>query len=368
MKVIITGGGTSGHVIPAIEVANAIRERDPNVEFLWIGSHVGMEKDLVPKFNIPFVAVSTGKIRRYFSLKNISDLIKIPFGILQAGRILANFKPQVVFSKGGFASIPTVIAAWMQNIPILTHESDIVPGLANKKLSWFTTKVALSFPDRRNYFDPSKAFVSGFPVRKDALNGDKQRALDMCNFADPAKPVLFITGGSQGAVRINNAILPIISELVKKFNIIHQCGSFQYEELKPQVEGFVNEGSYRIFPYIQNEMPDVLKAADVVVSRAGSTIFELAMLHKRMLLIPLEESANNHQHENAVYFSESGLARVLVEKNLKSHILYKNILDLFYQVDEEKISEAAQKVIHENAASDMADWVLKLSNYGKNKI
>lgn len=368
MRVVITGGGSAGHIVPAVQVINALKEKDPNLELLWIGSRIGMEKDLVPKYGIQFQAVLTGKIRRYFSFSNITDFLRIPFGVIQAGKILASFKPQVVFSKGGFASIPTVIAAWMQNIPILSHESDIVPGLANKKLAWFTTKIALSFPDRRNYFEKDKTFVSGFPIRQDIFNGDKERAIRFCNFTNPNQPILFITAGGQGSVRINNAIVPILPELVQKFNIVHQCGQFQYEELLPQVQQYVDQGVYKIFPYIHNEMPDILKAADVIVSRAGSTIFELAALHKRMLLIPLEESANNHQHENAVFFAEAGLAKVLVEKNLEPHILYKNVLDIFYELKEEDIEAASQKVIHPNAAADMAEWLLKLSHYGKNKV
>ncbi len=179
---------------------------------------------------------------------------------------------------------------------------------------------------------------------------------------------MLITGGGQGSVRINEAVLPILPQLLEKFNVVHQCGQLNFEELKPQVEQFVQEGSYRVYPYIHEQMPDILKASDIVVSRAGSSIFELAALHKRMLLIPLEESANNHQHENAVYFSEAGLAKVLVERNLEPHILYKNILDIFYEVKEDDVARAAESVIHENAASDMADWIVKLSHYGKNKI
>lgn len=367
MRIVITGGGSAGHIVPAVQVINELKQRDPNLELLWIGSGVGMEKDLVPKYGIEFHAVATGKIRRYFSFKNLSDLIKIPFGVLQAGKILAQFRPQVVFSKGGFASIPTVIAAWMQNIPVLVHESDIVPGLANKRLAWFATKVALSFPDQHDYFEPGKTFVSGFPVRKDIFSGDKQRALNFCKFTQE-KPLLLITGGGQGSVRVNEAILPIIPQLTQKFNIVHQCGQFQYEALKPQVEPYVQEGSYRLYPYIHEEMADILKAADVVVSRAGSSIFELAALHKRMILIPLEESANNHQHENAVYFSEAGLAKVLVEKNLEPHILYKNVLDLFYGVKEEDVARAASKVIKEDAALEIAGWLMRLAHYGKNKL
>ncbi len=368
MRVLITGGGTAGHIMPAVEVAKALKAKVPDAEFLWVGSTTGMEKDLVPKYGFEFTSVSTGKVRRYFSFKNISDMAKIPGGILQAGNVISRFKPQVVFSKGGFVSIPAVIAAWMQNIPVLAHESDIVPGLANTRLAWYATKIALSFPDRNHYFDEKKTFVSGIPVRQDIYHGKRERALEICKFKED-RPIIVVTGGSQGSVRVNEAVLEILPQLLTKFNVIHIAGDLNYGELEERTKNFVEEGSYRLFGFVGDEMPHFLAAAEMVIARAGATsTFELIALKKKMLLIPLAESANNHQHENAQYFAEAGVAKVLLEKNLEPHILYKNVMELLYDVKEEDIAAACEELVHEDAAAVMADWLIKLSYYGKNRL
>lgn len=367
MRIVITGGGTSGHVVPALQVADALKRKDPTVELLWIGSFHGKERELVNARGISFRAIPTGKLRRYFSLQNFTDALNVPKGILAAGRILKQFKPQVVFSKGGSVSFPASVAAWMQNIPLVTHESDIVPGLANERLAWFATHIALTFPDTKHRFPAEKTVVTGIPIRQDIFNGSKDRARATFGLTDE-KPVLLIIPGSQGSVRINEAVAEILPQLLEKFQVIHVVGEASYAEYLERYKDIIAHQVYRVFGYIGSDLPDAYAIADVVLARGGSSMFELAALGKRNLLVPLAESANNHQHENATYFHDLGISNVLLEKNLEPHLLYRNLVELMYNVDPAKVTEAARSVIFPNAASDIANMILGLVYYGKNKI
>lgn len=366
MRILFTGGGTAGHILPALEVVKELQKE--NHEFLWIGSVNGMEKELVTRMGIPFQTVASGKLRRYFSFKNIGDMLRVPIGIFQAESRIRKFKPHVVFSKGGYVSFPVVVGAWMQNVPIVIHESDIVPGLANSQLSWFATRVALTFPDREKRFAADKTLLTGMPIRSEVVRGDRERGRTFAKIADE-KPMLLIMGGSQGAKVLNDAVSLILPELLQKFAVVHLCGKHQYEELTEQHAEQITQGSYRLFAYVYDEMPDLLAASDVVVSRAGATsIFEIAALGKRNLLIPLSESANNHQQENAEYFQELGISRILLEKNLEPHILYENIMKLLFEVRESDIAESAKKIIQPDAAQKMVGMIKELANAGHWKL
>lgn len=367
MRILITGGGTAGHVLPALEVIKVLRTKDQSIEFLWIGSSEGMEKDLVADQGIAFESVPVGKFRRYFSFKNITDILKIPAGILAARKVIRRFKPQVVFSKGGYVSMPTVIAAWMLNVPIVIHESDIVAGLANQKLSWFVTRIALSFPDRGKNFPEEKTQFTGMPVRPEITNGSKETAMQTFGLTGD-KPVLFVSGGSQGARVINNTLFEIIPLLLEKFQIIHVSGKKNFEDMKNKTSEYENQG-YHLYPYLSDEMAHAYAAADVIISRGGATsIFEIAAIGKRNLLIPLTESANNHQKENAEYFHSVGISELLTEENMTPHVLYERILGIYFDEDEAKVRESAKKMVSPNAAEDLANMVTELIYYGKYKV
>ncbi|CQR47091.1 UDP-N-acetylglucosamine--N-acetylmuramyl-(pentapeptide) pyrophosphoryl-undecaprenol N-acetylglucosamine transferase [Paraliobacillus sp. PM-2] len=313
-RIVLTGGGTAGHVMVNLAIIPTFKEEGWQIDY--IGSKTGIERELIE--NIPGVtyhSVSTGKLRRYMSKENFKDPFKVMKGIAQSFRILGEIKPQVVFSKGGFVSVPVLIAARMRGIPAVIHESDITPGLANKLAMPFAKKVLATFPETLHSISDNKAKWIGAVVRSELLQGNKQKGLAYAKLSGD-KPVLLIMGGSAGARRINEVVREQLDELVNQFEIIHICGKNNLDET-------IKHKNYTQFEYVNEELPDLLHATDYVLSRAGANaIFEFLALKKPMLLIPLSRKASRgDQILNASSFQKQGYAHVLEEEQLTGDTL-----------------------------------------------
>ena len=321
-KIVLTGGGTAGHVTPNIALMPRLKEL--GYEIHYIGSYDGIEKKLIEEMGIPYYGISSGKLRRYFDWKNFTDPFRVLKGFGEAKKLLKKIKPDVVFSKGGFVTVPVVQAAKQCKIPTIIHESDMTPGLANKLAIPAATKVCCNFPETVKYLPEGKAVLSGSPIRQELLCGNKLSALNFCNFT-AGKPVLMIIGGSLGSVAVNTAIRNILPELLKTFQVVHLCGQGNLDEALVGTEGYVQ------YEYIKKELADLFALADVVVSRAGANaICELLALRKPNLLIPLSAAASRgDQLLNAESFKQQGFSLVLQEEEITNELLLSTILDLY---------------------------------------
>ena len=322
-KIILTGGGTAGHITPNIALLPALREAGYDIKY--IGSKNGMEEGLIKAQNIPYEGISSGKLRRYFDLKNFTDPFKVLKGLFEAKSIIKKYSPDIVFSKGGFVSVPVVIAAALSKIPVIIHESDITPGLANKIAIRFATKICTNFPETLQYLPKNKSILTGSPIREELLSGNKEAAKKLTGFYN--KPTLLIIGGSLGSVIVNTAVRKSLDEILQEFNVIHICGKGNTDE------SLIGKSGYLQYEYVDKELKDFFALADVVVSRAGAnTIFELLALRKPNLLIPLSGAASRgDQILNAESFENAGYSEVIDEEALNNislsdeiHALYKN--------------------------------------------
>ena len=320
-KIIMTGGGTAGHVTPNLALIPKLKEND--FEIKYIGSFDGVEKEIIEQNNIPFFGISCGKLRRYFDVKNFTDPFKILKGVAQSIKILSKEKPDVIFSKGGFVAVPVVIAASIKKIPVVAHESDMTPGLANKLSAPFCNKLCVTFRESLNFINENKGVLTGSPIREEIFHGDKARGRRICEFTDN-KEVLFIMGGSLGSKIINEEIRKKLEQLLKEFNIIHICGKGNIDKKLINLEG------YKQFEYVTEELPHFMKAADYIISRAGAnSIFEFLALKKPTLLIPLSKKVSRgDQILNSKSFEKEGYSLMIEEEELKDDILYRKILEL----------------------------------------
>ena len=278
-KIVLTGGGTAGHVSPNLALLPYLQEA--GYEVTYIGSKTGIEKNLIADFGLPYVGISTGKLRRYFDLKNFTDPFRVIHGYREARKFLKKYRPDVVFSKGGFVSVPVVRAAGSLHIPCVIHESDMTPGLANKLCFSSATKICCNFPETLKMVPADKAVLTGTPIRSELFTGDREKGLAICGFSAD-KPVLMVMGGSQGAVSVNNAVRGKLPELLRTFQIVHLCGKGHFDVSLQHIEG------YRQFEYVKEDLKHLFAAADILVSRAGANaICEILALGKPSLLIPL---------------------------------------------------------------------------------
>lgn len=309
MKIVLTGGGTAGHITPNIALLPGLREQ--GVEMHYIGLRNGMEAELIAREGVPFHGIRAGKLRRYLDVKNLLDLGNTGIGMVQALRILRKVKPDVVFSKGGFVSCPVVWAAWLCRIPVVLHESDITPGLANRLCLPFARKVCAAFPETLPHLPPGKGVLTGLPIRDALYAGDAATGRAMCRFSHE-KPVIMIIGGSQGAERINAVVRATLPALTQEFQVCHLCGK---GNVRPELDHL---DGYRQFEYVSDDLPYLFAMADMVISRAGATtLFELLALRKPHLLIPLAARASRgDQILNAASFEKQGFSRVLPEERL----------------------------------------------------
>ena len=325
-KIVLTGGGTAGHVTPNIALMPKLKEL--GYEIYYIGSYDGIEKKLIEQMGIPYYGISSGKLRRYFDWKNFTDPFRVLKGFGEAKKLLKKLQPDVVFSKGGFVTVPVVQAAKRCHIPTIIHESDMTPGLANKLAIPAATKVCCNFPETVKYLPEGKAALTGSPIRQELLHGTRLAALNFCGFTS-GRPVLLVIGGSQGSVAVNTAIRNILPDLLKTFQVIHLCGKGNLDTGLEHTDGYVQ------FEYIQKELADLFALADVVVSRAGANaICELLALRKPNLLIPLPASASRGDKLlNARSFRQQGFSMVLEEESITSETLLSSILELYRDRD-----------------------------------
>ncbi len=320
--IVLTGGGTAGHVTPNIALIPRLKELGYQISY--IGSYEGIEKKLIEELGIPYYGISSGKLRRYFDLKNFSDPFRVLKGFRQARKLLKELKPDVVFSKGGFVTVPVVIAAKKCGIPAIIHESDMTPGLANKLCLSSAAKICCNFPETVNSLPKDKAVLTGTPIRRELMDGDKETAREFCGFTDE-KPVLMVIGGSLGAASVNENIRKILPKLLKDFQVIHLCGKGKTDESLKSTEGYVQ------FEYIKDELPDLFALADIVVSRAGANaICELNALKKPNLLIPLSANASRgDQILNARSFERQGFSMVMEEEEITEQTLLDAVHKLY---------------------------------------
>lgn len=321
-RIILTGGGTAGHVTPNIALLPRLKEL--NYDIHYIGSYNGIEKELIEQLGIDYHGISSGKLRRYFSLKNFTDPFRILKGLNEANKLMKSLKPDVVFSKGGFVSVPVVMAAKRHHIPTIIHESDMTPGLANKLSIPSATKVCCNFPETLEYLPKDKAVLTGSPIRQELLSGDKKAALDFCGLTED-KPVILIVGGSLGSAVVNDAVRAILPELLQNFQVIHLCGKNKVDPAFNHLKGYVQ------FEYVQNELKDIFALTDIVISRAGANaICELLALRKPNLLIPLSANASRgDQILNARSFERQGFSIVIEEEDLSNEKLLSSIQSLY---------------------------------------
>lgn len=348
-KILLTGGGTAGHVTPNIALLPHLKEA--GYEISYIGSYTGMEKELIEAQGIPYYGISSGKLRRYFDPKNFSDPFKVVKGLGQAVHLIHKLKPNVVFSKGGFVSVPVVLAAKMCRVPAIIHESDITPGLANKIAIPGAVKVCCNFPETMKYLPAEKAVMTGSPIRRELLSGDAETARSLCGFhAD--KPVLFVFGGSSGSVVINQALRAALPGLLENFQIIHMCGKGNLDESLNQTSG------YKQFEYIGKELRHIFALSDIVVSRAGAnSICELLALRKPSLLIPLSAAASRgDQILNANSFEKQGFSMVLKEEDMTPDTLMSSISALYDKKD------SYIQAMNDSSQVDSIDMIVKLIN------
>lgn len=320
-RILFTGGGTAGHVIVNLALIPVYLRDGWEVDY--IGSHEGIERQLIGELEgVRYHPISTGKLRRYMSKENLKDPFKVLMGTIQAWRIIGKQKPQAVFSKGGFVSVPVVVAAKLRNVPAVVHESDYTPGLANKLAVPFANKVLATFEETMQYLPEKKAEYVGAVIREELFQGDKQTGLATTVLTND-KPVLLVMGGSGGARKINETVRTSLPELLESFQVIHICG-------KGNVDPDVRQQGYAQFEYVNKELKDILAASDYVLSRAGSNaIFEFLALRIPMLLIPLSRQASRgDQIINAESFAEKKYARVLEEEALTERALMEELFQL----------------------------------------
>ncbi|WP_188456723.1 undecaprenyldiphospho-muramoylpentapeptide beta-N-acetylglucosaminyltransferase [Virgibacillus oceani] len=320
-RILFTGGGTAGHVIVNLALIPVFQNEGWEIDY--IGSENGIERKLIEQLeNVTYYPISTGKLRRYISKENIKDPFKVVKGTMQAWRIIGKRKPSIIFSKGGFVSVPVIMAAKMRSVPAIIHESDYTPGLANKLAIPLARKVLATFPETMQYLPEEKAEYVGAVIREELFQGDRDKGLALCGF-NHVKPVLLIMGGSGGSEKINETVRSSLDELLTVFQVVHICGN-------GKVDDTINRVGYTQFEYVNEALKDILAATDLVLSRAGSNaIFEFLALQKPMLLIPLsKEASRGDQIINAESFAEKQYASVLEEEALTRDSLVKEVFKL----------------------------------------
>lgn len=322
-RIVLTGGGTAGHVTPNIALLPSLQEA--GFEVSYMGSYDGIEKRLIADFNIPYTGISTGKFRRYMDPKNLTDPFRVIKGFAEARKYLKQYKPDVVFSKGGFVSVPVVRAAASLGIPCIIHESDMTPGLANKLCIPVATKVCCNFPETLKLLPEKKAVLTGSPIRAELSQGNKLAGLDMCGFT-ANKPVIMVIGGSLGAANVNKAVRDALPKLLEDFQVVHLCGKDKIDNLLLTTPG------YKQFEYVKAELKDLFAMADIVISRAGANaICELLALKKPNILIPLPASSSRgDQILNAQSFEAQGFSIVINEDDLLTDLLVDKVHELYF--------------------------------------
>ena len=344
-KIVLTGGGTAGHVTPNIALIPFLKENGYDVHY--IGSYDGIEKRLVSDLGVPYYGISSGKLRRYLSLRNFTDPFRVIKGLSEANKLMKLIEPDIVFSKGGFVTVPVVMAAGKHNIPAIIHESDMTPGLANKLCRKHAVKVCCNFPETVKLIPDGKGILTGSPIRKELLTGDRAAGLKLCGFTTE-KPVIMVIGGSLGALHINESIRAILPDLLRIYQVIHICGKGKVDK------SFYDTTGYYQFEYVNEELKNLFAAADIVVSRAGANVIcELLAMKKPHLLIPLPANASRgDQILNANSFKKQGYSDVLLEEDMTNDTLLEAINSLYNNreqyikaMDSSKLNDSINAII-----------------------
>lgn len=348
-RIVLTGGGTAGHVTPNMALVPKLTEE--GYDIAYIGSYDGMERKLIEDIDLPYYGISSGKLRRYFDPKNFTDPFRVLKGYFEAKKILKKLRPNVVFSKGGFVTVPVVIAARKLHIPVIIHESDITPGLANKLSIPSASRVCCNFPETIEHLPKGKAVLTGSPIRQELFQGRRDQGLKLCGF-QPDKPVLLIIGGSLGSVAINNAIRSNLDELLKTYQLIHLCGKGNLDQ---SLEG---RKGYRQFEYVKDDLKHYFACADIIVSRAGANaICELLALRKPNILIPLGLNASRgDQILNAKSFEKQGYSYVLQEEDVTTDTLL-NAVNTVYKNRQTYID-----AMNQSQQANPIDTIVNLAN------
>lgn len=368
IKILFTGGGTSGHLFPLLAVIREIRRLADNQPIVlhYIGPKDQKNQFLLTQENVKIHNIVSGKIRRYFSFENITDvLFSIPFGFLQSFFILLFNRPSLVFSKGGSGSVPVTVCANLLRIPVFLHESDTIPGQSNRVASAFAKKIFTSF-EKTEYFDPTKTILVGNPILKEVMEGSKESAKEIFNLHSN-KPILLFWGGSQGAEPINDFVLTILEKLLQNYEVIHVCGKKNYHSVQQEASVILHDApilkeNYHPWEFLdETPLKHALKAADLVISRAGSgSIFEIAACGKPAILIPLPSSANNHQSKNAYEYAKNGLAVIIEQENMSPNFFLQKVQYLLSNTEElEKMKNSALQFAKPLAAKAIAREILE---------
>lgn len=345
-KIVLTGGGTAGHVTPNIALLDRLKEE--GFEVHYIGSKEGIEKQLIENLGIPYYGISSGKLRRYFSLKNFTDPFRVLKGCAEAKKLMKQIKPDVCFSKGGFVTVPVVRAAAKCKVPVVSHESDMTPGLANRIGMRYATRICCNFPETLSGLG-TKGIHTGTPIRKELFTGSKEAGRSFVGFPDD-KPLILVVGGSTGAVRVNEAVRKILPALLEDFCVVHLCGKGKVDEAYNGIEGYVQ------IAYCDKEMKDLFAAADIVISRAGANaICELLALRKPNLLIPLSaEASRGDQILNAASFEKQGFSMVMQESEITEESLLAAVKKLYQERD------SFVDNMRKSETSDATEMIVKL--------
>lgn len=354
-KLILTGGGTAGHVTPHLALIPSLRER--GYDIVYIGSYNGIEKKLIADFDVPYYGISTGKLRRYFDPQNFSDPFRVLKGCKEAFDILRKEKPDLIFSKGGFVSVPVIRSGALLKIPSILHESDMTPGLANKICIPVAQTVCCNFPETLSLIPSEKAILTGTPIRQELLEGDAAAGRVFCGFKDE-KPVMMVVGGSSGAQAINEVVRQALPKLLPKFNVVHICGKEKMDNLMLTMDG------YKQFEYVKSELKDLFAMADVVVSRAGANaICELLALKKPNVLIPLPlKSSRGDQILNAQSFEQQGFSVVIDNDALDDAILIEKVEEVY--ADRQKYIDAMSRSGQHEATQTILSLIDKAMGNG----
>ncbi|KEK22942.1 undecaprenyldiphospho-muramoylpentapeptide beta-N-acetylglucosaminyltransferase [Bacillus gaemokensis] len=349
-KVVFTGGGTAGHVMVNVALIPKFLERGWDIQY--IGSQNGIEKTLIT--DVKYHSIATGKFRRYWDWDNVKDPFKVIKGSLQSYKLIKKMRPDVVFSAGGFVSVPVVIGAWLNKVPIIIREPDRTLGLANKIAIPFAKKVCTTFPDTAEKINTAKTQYIGPIVREEIKKGDALRGLSYCKFKT-SKPILLVMGGSQGAQSINDTVRACLENLLKDFNVVHICG-------KGKLDSGIHVEGYKQFEYIGERLPDILALAHIVVSRAGSTaIFELKTLKKPMLLLPLSnQSSRGDQIINTEHFESLGYAEVLLQENIDADTFLHKVYKLLENKDK-YIQNMSKNVEDREGIDELVDVISEVT-------
>lgn len=369
MRIVLTGGGTGGHFYPIIAVARALKkeaeaENIARLEVFFM-SDDAMDPDLLFRENIKFIRIPAGKMRRYFSFRYFSDTVKTAIGLISAFWRLYLLMPDVIFGKGGYSSFPALLAARLLRIPVIIHESDAVPGLVNQWAGKWADRVAVSFAQAARYFEEKNVAVTGNPIRPQILGGNTAEALDYFKLEENL-PVVLMLGSSQGSERINETVLALLPEALKKYQIIHQTGRNNFADVAGRAKILLekSEVKNRYHPYgffDEGELRNASRVASLVVSRASSALFEIAAWGLPAILIPLPTAAQDHQRENAYVYARSGACEIVEETNLTPHVLLSEIDKMLDNPERiKKMKLAAQGFASLDAAQKIAREIIKL--------